>query len=196
LRTTLVEKLSTHLASVKPYIVQLAEEKVDRFQLTDSVSPFQRLLNHDILQGHRVLFSPPHRSDLNPIEMVWGIVKGRLARSFTEDRTLSLLQQALTQELTSLYPSSDLVRRVILQSVKRCTKLYNDEKARELEEAPSEDVSEGSGVAQLQEGEDGDEIAQEIDEYMNRDRWEAHDDSEASSDEEDGFSSESDDSSE
>ena len=49
---------------IKPMIVAMAEAK-----------------------GHEILFSPPHYSDLQPIETVWAIVKGEVGRQYTDKTT-------------------------------------------------------------------------------------------------------------
>ncbi|EGD76267.1 hypothetical protein PTSG_00970 [Salpingoeca rosetta] len=38
-------------------------------------------------QGHKVLFSPPCYSDLNPIELVWALIKGNVGRRYSLDTT-------------------------------------------------------------------------------------------------------------
>ena len=39
-------------------------------------------------KGTNLLFTPPYCPDLQPIELVWAIVKGRVAREWTKERTL------------------------------------------------------------------------------------------------------------
>ena len=36
-------------------------------------------------EGHEVLFSSPHHSDLQPIELVWANVKGAVGRQYTTE---------------------------------------------------------------------------------------------------------------
>ena len=55
--------------------------------------------------GHRVLWTPPHYSDLNPIELVWALVKGRVARKHTKGTTMEQVKQRLHAEFSRL--SSD-----------------------------------------------------------------------------------------
>ncbi len=40
-------------------------------------------------QGHKVLFTPPHFNDLQPIELVWARIKGAVARIYTKKTTLN-----------------------------------------------------------------------------------------------------------
>ena len=39
--------------------------------------------------GHELLYSPPHYSDLQPIELVWAIIKGEVGRQYTTETTFS-----------------------------------------------------------------------------------------------------------
>ena len=58
LKATLREWIT---ANIPPYVETLAEAK-----------------------GHKVLFTPPHFHEVQPIEMVWASVKGNVAREFTK----------------------------------------------------------------------------------------------------------------
>lgn len=56
LKPEIVEKVMSHVqANVRPIIVEMAENS-----------------------GHRVIFTPPYHSDLEPIELVWAITKGEV----------------------------------------------------------------------------------------------------------------------
>ena len=47
----------------------------------DRVKPIVVLMAE--AEGHKILFSPPHHSDLQPIELVWANVKRNLGRQYT-----------------------------------------------------------------------------------------------------------------
>ncbi|GBG27954.1 Hypothetical Protein FCC1311_041772, partial [Hondaea fermentalgiana] len=66
--------------------------------------------------GHRVLFTPPHYSDLQPMELVWAYVKGNIARQYTKNTTLEDVKQRLDAEFIKLEQPSgrDLVKRIIV----------------------------------------------------------------------------------
>ena len=67
--------------NIKPVIVAMAEAK-----------------------GHQILFSPPHYSDLQPIETVWAIVKGEVGRQYTDKTTFAQVldrMQTAFNKLTS-----------------------------------------------------------------------------------------------
>ena len=46
-------------------------------------------------QGQKVIFTPPHYSDLQPIELVWALIKGNVGRQYSLDSTLALVLQRL-----------------------------------------------------------------------------------------------------
>ena len=50
---------------------------------------------------HKVLLSPPHHSDLNPIELAWARIKGNIGRQYSIDTTLQTVYQHLMQELNA-----------------------------------------------------------------------------------------------
>ena len=56
--------------------------------------------------GHRVLWTPPHYSDLNPIELVWALVKGRVARQRSKGTTTEQVRQRLHAEFARLGSST------------------------------------------------------------------------------------------
>ena len=65
MKSQLWGRLKKHIQdNIKPVIVMMAEE-----------------------EGHEVLFSPPHHSDLQPIELVWANVKGAVGRQYTTETT-------------------------------------------------------------------------------------------------------------
>ncbi len=47
--------------------------------------------------GHRVLFTPPHHSDLQPIEMLWAIVKGQMGRKYSYKTSFKAMQNNLKE---------------------------------------------------------------------------------------------------
>lgn len=53
-------------------------------------------------EGHEVLFSPPHYSDLQPIELVWAIVKGEVGRQYSTDINFTILLERLQAAFTHL----------------------------------------------------------------------------------------------
>jgi transposase len=51
---------------------------------------------------HKILFTPPYHSDLQPIELVWALVKGNVARLYSNGRTMDQLEQQLKDEFKAL----------------------------------------------------------------------------------------------
>ena len=47
--------------------------------------------------GHDILFTPPHYSDLHPIETVWAIVKGEVGRRTTFSQVLTRLNASFNK---------------------------------------------------------------------------------------------------
>ena len=52
--------------------------------------------------GHTVIWSPPHHSDLQPIELVWANVKGKVGRQYTTETTFQDVKRRLDQAITEL----------------------------------------------------------------------------------------------
>lgn len=78
-RATIWESIAPRVASAQPLIVEMARSA-----------------------GHDVLFSPPHYSDLQPIETVWAIVKGRVGRQYDNSTNMSEVQERLRKAFTEL----------------------------------------------------------------------------------------------
>ena len=55
--------------------------------------------NYALARGHRVVFTPPHYSWWQPIELYWASVKGDVARQYTNSRTLSQTREQLDEAI-------------------------------------------------------------------------------------------------
>jgi hypothetical protein len=55
--------------------------------------------------GHTVLFTPAYHSDLQPIELVWALVKGNVGRQYSNETTLDIVYQRLMHEFNQLEDS-------------------------------------------------------------------------------------------
>ncbi|OQR86055.1 hypothetical protein ACHHYP_11058 [Achlya hypogyna] len=87
-------------------------------------------------RGHDVIFTPPHHSDLQPIEMVWVKVKGDVGRQYTVATTFADVRERLDAAFAALSPS------VISNCIQHC-----DEKLVEIYQlliAHEDDDVEGS----------------------------------------------------
>eukprot|EP00049_Salpingoeca_infusionum_P019447 m.361900 g.361900 ORF g.361900 m.361900 type:complete len:553 (-) comp19975_c0_seq1:79-1737(-) len=81
--------------STKPLIWSQLKPKIDAVVKPMAVSIAEEA-------GHEVLFSPPHYSDLQPIELVWAFVKGRVGRQCTLDTTFPTVKARLEAEFANL----------------------------------------------------------------------------------------------
>lgn len=45
--------------------------------------------------GHTVLYTPPHHSDLQPIELVWANIKGEVGRQYDTDTIFGIVRERL-----------------------------------------------------------------------------------------------------
>ncbi|RQM25057.1 hypothetical protein B5M09_011453 [Aphanomyces astaci] len=82
-KSILWQHFSDHKATIKPAIVQMATEK-----------------------GHTVVYTPPHHSDLQPIELVSAIVKGHLGHKYTDGTGLLEVKARLQEAFDVLKASS------------------------------------------------------------------------------------------
>ncbi|RHZ24033.1 hypothetical protein DYB31_006619 [Aphanomyces astaci] len=71
-------------------------------------------------RGHDVVFTPPHHSDLQPIEMVWAKVKGDVGVQYTVDTTFADVRSRLDVAFAQLPPV------VIWNCIQHCEKLVTD----------------------------------------------------------------------
>ncbi|RHY18245.1 hypothetical protein DYB36_012825 [Aphanomyces astaci] len=71
-------------------------------------------------RGHDVVFTPPHHSDLQPIEMVWAKVKSDVGVQYTVDTTFADVRSRLDVAFAQLPPV------VIWNCIQHCEKLVTD----------------------------------------------------------------------
>ena len=137
-KSVMWEKLKTHIAeNVHPVIVQMAAEK-----------------------GHEVVFTPPHYSDLQPIESVWGIVKGVVGRQYTTETTFRMALERLMRAFTDL--TTHAVSSCVKKANDNLEELYRDIQD-EDEDGDDEDGSAGDSEDEEDE-EEGEEEEEEGDE--------------------------------
>ena len=131
-KPVLWDKLQKHVAEhVKPVLVTMAEEA-----------------------GHTLLYTPPRYSDLQPIELVWAIVKGRVGKEYTTDTKMKDVEQRLKKAFHNL--SSYEVQGCIDKATQHLAKLHKHITQREAEDAgeDEEDPESGEGVEEEEEEED------------------------------------------
>jgi len=70
--------------------------------------------------GHKVLWTPPYHSDLQPIKLLWALVKGNVGRQYSNETTLKIVHQRLKAEFARvLGEGNDVVDGMI----RKCAKL-------------------------------------------------------------------------
>ncbi|OQR85319.1 hypothetical protein ACHHYP_11952 [Achlya hypogyna] len=90
--------------------------------------------------GHNVLFTPPHHSNLQPSELVWGVVKGAVGRQYTEDTTFQDVRVRLDAALDG--PSWRTIEDCMNNANGHLAELYNYIMA--TEDMPNDDQSDDS----------------------------------------------------
>ncbi|RHY54856.1 hypothetical protein DYB28_008742 [Aphanomyces astaci] len=55
-------------------------------------------------RGHTVVYTPPHHSDLQPIEMIWALVKGDVGRQYTDMTKFPEVKTRLVAAFAKLTP--------------------------------------------------------------------------------------------
>ena len=79
-----------------------------------------------IVEGQEVLYSPPHHSNLQPIETVWAIVKGDVGQQYTITTTFADVLQHLISAFGKV--QSHTVEGCINKANNILSKFYNDMK--------------------------------------------------------------------
>lgn len=97
-------KLNASKNQVKQWLIEndVSFEKCDllctlRSLLKDQVIPKLKPSIVEIAEreGHKVLFQPPHHSDLQAIELIWANVKGRVAKQYSNSTTFADVEERL-----------------------------------------------------------------------------------------------------
>jgi hypothetical protein len=70
--------------------------------------------------GHTVLFTPAYHSDLQPIELVWALVKGNVGQQYSNQTTLDIVYERLMHEFNKLEDSG---HRSINGMIEKCAAL-------------------------------------------------------------------------
>jgi len=78
---------------------------------------------------HKVMFLPPYHSDLNPIENIWGIVKGYVARNRKEFNMKEVLQ--LTKAGVA-HVTSEMWKKAVARVERIETEMFIDDVLEEI----------------------------------------------------------------
>ena len=74
--------------------------------------------------GHKVLFTPPYHSDLQPIELLWAKLKGNIGRKYDTDTTMAVLKERLDEEFTSAMDWNESVEGFIRKTTATAHAFY------------------------------------------------------------------------
>lgn len=78
-------------------------------------------------KGHEVLLTPPYHSDLQPIELLWAMVKGTVGRQYNNETTLELVHQRLMAEFDRVLTSGhDSVAAMIENCAEKSLKFFRE----------------------------------------------------------------------
>jgi hypothetical protein len=91
-------------------------------------------------KGHDVAFTPPYHSDLQPIEIVWAIVKGEVGRQYSTSTKFADIQPRLERAFANLQSST--VQGCIDAANKQLTQLKEHLEAMDACEESSSDEEE------------------------------------------------------
>lgn len=72
-------------------------------------------------KGHTVVFTPPHHSDFQPIELIWAIIKGNVGRQYDMNTTFAIVKERLDAEFCKL--QTDQGKTSIEKCIKKALKI-------------------------------------------------------------------------
>jgi transposase len=97
-------------------------------------------------QSHRVVFTAPCYSDLQPIELVWALVKGNVGRQYSVNTTLDLVLQRLDKEFEDLAATgSEVIQKIIDNCAEKAMALYKEEEEQEKQSENDKNDEAASG---------------------------------------------------
>jgi transposase len=103
--------------------------------------------------GHKVLLTPPYHSDLQPIELVWALIKGNVGRMYAQGDSLQTVHKRLKEEFTKLEKEGhESVGKMIEKCARKGEELYQEELVSAEPANTDEEDSEGDTE---DEGDDG-----------------------------------------
>ena len=90
-------------------------------------------------EGHRVLFTPPHHSDLQPIELLWAKLKGNIGRKYDANTTMSILKERLDEEFEASLGWNESVEGFIHKCSRLAAKFYKEQLVDDNNNRPADD---------------------------------------------------------
>jgi hypothetical protein len=101
------------------------------------------------------LFTPPYHSDLQPIELAWALIKGRVGRQYSIETSLQMVYERLMHEFNEVQNEHETVLGMITKSSALAKKLFDQI----VEEEEAEDEGDGSEDDSTDSDSDADEEA-------------------------------------
>lgn len=99
-KAQVLEALTARGVQLDPNATAMEAKVLLRKWVTENVKP--AIIQAAEASGHKVIFTPPHYSDLQPIELLWARVKGAVARLYTKETTLRDDGERLQHEFEKL----------------------------------------------------------------------------------------------
>jgi transposase len=98
-------------------------------------------------RGHTILWTAPGYSDLQPIELLWALVKGRVGRQYDDQTKKSMVEERLLREVEQLDTPGGIqsILRMIESCYKRSYKIWQEIQQAEERPADQADNSESDG---------------------------------------------------
>lgn len=79
--------------------LEVNEKKIAKEYIADTEP--MAIIHMSQPHGHKILFTPPYHSDLQPIELLWALVKGKVGRQYHEGTAIDMVHQRLIDEFDS-----------------------------------------------------------------------------------------------
>jgi hypothetical protein len=114
------------------------------------------------LEGHRVELTPHYHSDLQPIELVWALIKGNVGRQYDINTTLTIVYNRLMREFQKLQQSGHESINGMIEKCATVAKKFYDKMD---EEEGDESDDESSAAQNSIEGDIDDEETDTDDDY-------------------------------
>lgn len=78
-------------------------------------------------RGHKVLYTPPYHSELQPIEKVWAKIKGDVGRQYDSNTTFALVHKRLLEAVDNASKDFALIERIIDHVDEEIKKFSNED---------------------------------------------------------------------
>jgi transposase len=148
----------------RPLTVLLLRSKVKDYIEKNEVSAVIELARAGEIK-HKILFTPPYHSDLQPIELLWAKIKGNVARLYSNGRKIEELKEQLDAEFKSSSLSTEKASASIqgmIEATAKLTKKFWDAIPHEDEDEEDPQDSDDESSASGSDSSDEEEIETEF----------------------------------